>query len=733
MGRLKQLSALGLLGLLVILAFIPIDSQVELRLAGVMLGALLILRRLPETGLTRILFLSLAGILTARYFAWRVTNTLHWHDPLSTFAMTALFLAELYAIIVLFLGFFANAFPIRRKPSPPQGPEESWPVVDVLVPSYNESLDLLEVTLIAAANMRYPREKLNVYLCDDGGTDERVHHPDPERARQARERRDSCQALCEQIGVTYLTRPRNLSSKAGNLNEAMQHTHGDLVLILDADHIPTADFLEKTVGFFQADDSVYMVQTPHFFINPDPLEKNHGIFGKLPGEYEMFHGVIQQGLDYWNAAQFCGSAAVLRRRHLDEVGGISGITITEDAETSLRLHAKGYRSIYLNETLISGLQPETFSGFVTQRIRWAQGMVQILLLRNPLLTRGLTLPQRICYLGSCFFWLFGYSRLVFLLAPAAFLILGLKIYDTTPIAYLSYAAPYVITNILVADYLFGKVRWTFVSEVYELLQALFAFPAIVKVFLNPWAPRFSVTPKGEFSDRDFVSDLSAPFYPLFGVTVLALGMGVHRWFVYPGDRMVTVITMAWELFNLIMLNAANGVLYERRQRRLNPRMPADIPAVLGDRSGRSVPCTVRDLSVGGAYLTGEVPLPEDEDDWDLRVRNVAQQADSHLPVRIQNRRRLPDGSHGWGAQFLLDSLEVKTQAITLSHGDSQRWNDYQANRQTKPGILRSFWFVLLLGSKYNGEQSRAFLLDAGQRLLSFGSRLLRTLRRSPQL
>lgn len=729
----KVAYVVGLL-LLVLFAFIPFDSPVELCVAVSVLAVLFLLRRLPQNGFTRTLFLALAGVLTARYFVWRVTNTIYWNDWLSSSAMIALFLAELYAIIVLFLGFFSNALPIRRKPCPPSGPAESWPSVDVLVPSYNESLELLEVTLVAATAMRYPQHKLRVYLCDDGGTDERLLSPDPELARRAKERRASCQALCEQIGVTYLTRPRNVSSKAGNLNEALQHTRGDLVLILDADHIPTADFLEKTVGFFQADPLVYMVQTPHFFINPDPLEKNHDIFGRIPSENEMFHGVIQQGLDFWNAAQFCGSAAILRRRQLDEVGGISGVTITEDAETSIRLHAKGYRSIYLNEVLISGLQPETFSGFVTQRVRWAQGMIQIFLLRNPLLYPGLSLAQRLCYFGSCFFWLFGYARLVFLLAPAAFLILGLKIYHTTPIAYLAYALPYVITNVLVADFLFGKSRWTFISEVYELLQATFAFPAIVKVFLNPWAPTFTVTPKGEFSDRDFVSDLSGPFYPLYLVTILALVLGVRRWFEFPGDRVVTVLTMAWETFNLVMLNAANGVLYERRQRRSNPRMPADMPALLEHPESKPIACRIRDLSVGGAYLIippGVLAPPSDL--LALRVHDVARQAESVLPVQVLNRRSLPDGTIGWGVRFVTDTVEARRRVITLTHGDSERWRTYQESRQASPGIMRSFWFVVLLGTKYNGDHVRAFLLDAGQRLLLIGNSLVRTVRRVPAL
>ena len=87
--------------------------------------------------------------------------------------------------------------------------------------------------------------------------------------------------------------------------------------------MPTQDFLQSTVGHFPKDPSLFLVQTPHFFINPDPLERNLGTFRPMPCENEMFYGVIQRGLDSWNAAFFCGSAAVLRREALMTVGGFS--------------------------------------------------------------------------------------------------------------------------------------------------------------------------------------------------------------------------------------------------------------------------------------------------------------------------------------------------------------------------------------------------------------------------
>jgi cellulose synthase (UDP-forming) len=191
-----------------------------------------------------------------------------------------------------------------------------------------------------------------VYLLDDGGTEQKCTQPDAEKAGAARERAAALRNLARRHGGAYLTRARNEHAKAGNINAALTHTDGDIIAIFDADHVPTVDFLEKTVGFFQRDNQLFLVQTPHFFINPDPLEKNLGMFGKMPPENEMFYSAVQKGLDFWNASFFCGSAALLRRRCLEEIGGVSGTSITEDAETALALHARGYRSVYLNEALI---------------------------------------------------------------------------------------------------------------------------------------------------------------------------------------------------------------------------------------------------------------------------------------------------------------------------------------------------------------------------------------------
>ena len=677
-------------------AWVPVTIASQALLAWGVVAALLVLKRFAaRAALLRLLFLCLAALVTARYIIWRATSTLGFDNPWSWLAGMLLFAAELYGVTVYGLGLFINMMPLKRAVTSLPDDRSLWPTVDVFVPSYNEDPEILETTLLAAQNMRYAPEKLRVYLLDDGGTEQKRNDRDPVKAAAAQERHDGLQALCARIGAHYLTRARNEHAKAGNINAALQHTDGDLVVIFDADHVPTVDFLERTVGGFLADTKLFLVQTPHFFINPDPLEHNWKIFGSIPSENEMFYNVIQHGLDFWEASFFCGSAAVLRRAALLEVGGIAGDSITEDAETALSLHARGWRSAYINHPMIAGLQPETYSGFITQRVRWAQGMLQILLLKNPLTLRGLHWWQRLAYFNSAFFWFFPFARVMFMLAPAAFLIFGLHIYNANLPQFFAYALPHVVAAVITSDYLFGKVRWAFVSELYELTQSLYALSGLLRVLKSPRSPSFLVTPKGEQRDEEFISELATPFYWLFLLALASMGFGVWRWFADPISRDVTLITMAWELFNLVLLSGVMGVLLERRQRRNAPRMPSELPDVQINANGEQISAHIVDLSASGCRIK------LDRAKWfkqlapitmDVLIPAIKQQHRLRLRLAWQRERMI-------GVAFDPADLAEKRQVVALAYGDSQRWVAFRRRREAKAkGIPSAAWFLIHHGA-----------------------------------
>ena len=711
-------------GLLVFLAGLSVPHNIQFMTTTSTLGVMAVLlflsnRRSNRDTLMeglRLTVLILAGFLTLRYLSWRIGYTIRFHDLPSLIGALVLLGAEIYGTMMYFLGAVVNCSPRHR--DIPELDEDNLPTVDVLIPTYNEEEEILEVTLLAATQLDYPSDRLTVWLLDDGGTLAKRQDPDPEAARIATMRHHRLWALCERLGARYLTRTDNKDAKAGNINAALLETTGDLVLALDADHVPSSDILRNTVGFFQADPKLFLVQTPHRFITPDPVEKNLGVTGKMPGESEIFYRQVQHGLDAWDSAFFCGSAAVLRRSCLDEIGGISGESVTEDAETSLKLHSRGYRSVYVGKPMVFGLQPETFEKFIGQRSRWAQGMVQIFLRLNPLKQKGLSPGQRLGYLNSTMFWFFSYARLIFLLAPCAYLLFGLKIYDASLDQFLLYAAPHLIGALIAANLLFGRSRWAFVSELYESVQAFHSSAAISRAIANPDAPEFKVTDKGGEVSDEFISPLAKPFIIVFVLLSAALIAAFWRYLHSPIEKEVVFITAGWAVFNLIVILGGLGALLERRQLRKAPRMrlrpPVDAVLKLDDSS---VHCRLLDISMGGSAITlpgGGYRKLNPGAVGELRVANGARGRVARLPVRIV---RVNEKNTTVSLAFERMSPACKRHIVALGFGNSDNLRWGVERDEATVGIIRGIAAFVSISIRH-GVRLLSFALTNGWRNLN---------------
>ncbi len=585
----------------VALATSPVGVATQLVCGVAVVAAMVILRRLPQTPIRRQIYLALGTMVVLRYVWWRTTETLpSLSDPIGFGFGITLWAAEMFCVAMLFVSLFVVAQPVRRPPTRRLSPEAA-PRVDVYVPTYNESADLIAATLAAATSMDYPAGKLEVYLLDDGGTIQKRTQEDPVAAAAAQARHEEMRELATRLGATYLTRDKNEHAKAGNLNAALEHTSGDLIAVFDADHAPTHDFLQETVGHFADDPKLFLVQTPHFFLNPDPIEKNLSTWARMPSENEMFYSVIQRGLDRWDATFFCGSAAVLRRAAVDEAGGFSGVTITEDCETALDLHARGWHSRFVDKPMIAGLQPETLATFIGQRSRWCRGMIQILLLKNPLMKRGLSLAQRIAYASSALFWLFPLPRLAFVVAPLLYIVFGIKLYVADVHEFVAYTITYMIVNMLMQNYLYGRVRWPWISELYEYVQMPYLVGAIVSVIRNPRKPTFNVTAKGLTTESARLSELAPRYFAIFGVLAIASVVAFQRFLSDPEVNDLMLVVGLWNTFNLVIAGVALGVVAERPERRRNQRLDVVRKAELLVGS-ESVTVVIEDVSIGGVRL-----------------------------------------------------------------------------------------------------------------------------------
>lgn len=559
-------------------------------------GIAMVVRRVPGR-LPALMLIVLSLTVSCRYLWWRYTATLNWDDPLSLVCGLLLLMAETYAWVVLVLGYFQTVWPLNRQPVSLPEDSDSWPTIDVMVPTYNEDLGVVKPTIYAALGIDWPKEKVNIYILDDGN-------------------RAEFRDFANEVGVKYIARPTHEHAKAGNVNNALKQATGEFVAIFDCDHVPTRSFLQLTMGWFFKDKKLAMLQTPHHFFSPDPFERNLGRFRQTPNEGTLFYGLVQDGNDMWDATFFCGSCAILRRTALDEIGGIAVETVTEDAHTSLRLHRRGYTSAYIRIPQAAGLATESLSAHIGQRIRWARGMVQIFRLDNPLFGKGLKLAQRLCYANAMLHFLSGIPRLIFLTAPLAFLLLHAYIIFAPALAIALYVLPHMIHSSLTNSRIQGKYRHSFWSEIYETVLAWYiARPTTVALF-NPHKGKFNVTAKGGLVEEEHVDwVITRPYMALVLLNLAGLCFGIWRIMYGPTDEIMTVIvSLVWVLYNMTILGGAVAVAVEAKQVRQSHRVEIAMPASIARADGHLFPCTLRDYSDGGVGV--EMRLPNQLNDGD---------------------------------------------------------------------------------------------------------------------
>ncbi|MGC2402248.1 MAG: UDP-forming cellulose synthase catalytic subunit, partial [Acidobacteriaceae bacterium] len=644
---------------LALVALIPMTWQQQALFGVLLVAAAVLIDRKKQGEITTILLILLCLSATSRYAYWRTAglwNYLHspWGhvSPTAATLMVTLFAAEFYTFLILVLGVFQSIAPLQRPPLlMPENPDD-WPVVDVMIPTLHESLEVVRYTVLAAQQMDWPPEKLNVILLDDGG-------------------RSEFRQFAAEAGVRYIARREHSGAKAGNLNHALRISNGEFVAVFDCDHIPTRSFLQISIGWFLRDRLLGMLQTPHHFYSPDPFERNLGKFRQVPNEGSLFYGIIQDANDLWNATFFCGSCATMRRSALEQVGGIAQETVTEDAHTSLRLQKAGWNTAYINIPQAAGLATETLARHVKQRIRWARGMVQILRIDNPLWARGLTLAQRLCYFNATLHYLYALPRLIFLTAPVFYLLFGLSNVPGYWLAIVAFAAPHLTVSTIVNSRMQGSKRFSFWNEVYETVLSPYILLPTVVALISPRKGIFNVTEKGGAQDEGYF-DLrhSTPFLVLLGLNLAGLAFAIPRYLYWDRGHSGTIwMNVFWGSFNVVILGVALSVCAEQRQRRHAVRIPCAMPVLLhaGDDAYEG---TTVELSTGGMALeagaslpageTVEIVFPEDEEQERLYGRVV--------------------GGEGGRLRIQFDPLSLRQQKLLtrVLYSRADRWIDWDA-------------------------------------------------------
>ena len=525
------------------------------------------------------LFAVCALVWGVGYLVWRFGWSGQGANP-ALFAM--LLVTEVYGLWALgTLAWYSWSLPPAARPAATPGRG-----VDVYVCTYDEPLEVVAATLAGCRALTYPH---TTYLLDDG-------------------RRPEMAELARTAGAEYLTRPDNSHAKAGNINAALPRTAGELVLMLDADHVPMPDALDAMVGYFD-DERVALVQSPHDFFNHDSVQ--HYVVGRH--EQSLFYRVICPGKDRHRAAYWCGSAAILRREALLEIGGVATETIAEDFHTTIRLQRHGWTTRYHDEVLVQGLAPHDLDGYLLQRDRWARGNLAVFTLpESPLRARELRPLQRLSYFASLAAYLAPPMRLLLLTTLGLVLWTGALPMKVSVAALAALWLPAVSLNLLAGSALTRGYMKIGETAHYELLT-MEIYTRALRCIVRPGRTAFKVTPK-QGGDGGGLAAVRKLYLVVIAALVIGAGTALRLLDLAglgPLPDMPGIAAWIVPLLGLVELRRVLRTLLavgRRRQRRQVYRFHGEAPAHCFAAAGH-VGGHLVDASAAGVGLVLDAPLP----------------------------------------------------------------------------------------------------------------------------
>ncbi len=567
---------------------------------------------------------AVALLVTAAYLAWLAVGLLA---------------VELHAFVSLAVHAF-DLWDLDAAPDPPAAISPDVRVA-VLVPTYNEPREVLLPTVAAAVALEPAHE---TWVLDDGS-------------------RPWVAQLAARLGARYRTRTTHEHAKAGNINALLPELDVDLIAVFDADHVAHGDFLTRTLPYF-TDPRVALVQTPQDFYNVNSYEHVELASGRRFAEQELFYRALAAGRNRWNAAFWCGTNAVVRVAALRDVGGVATQTVTEDIHTTIRMHRRGWRTVYHNEVLARGLAAGTSEQYLGQRLRWGTGAMQVLRTENPAVAGGLTLTQRISYLSTLLGWFDSWRTVGFLVLPLATVLTGslpvaAPLWTFLPWFLVAFGAQRLALRLLARGH---ATLW------HSILFEVARLPANLRATLRLFSRRprtFTVTAKGR---AGWVR--SRPAAPRLLVGLLAAHVLAFGWYLctvlgatplHYGVPWTAHGATIW-----LVLNAAALATAIRRSR--SPLFAAERRAgvrfdVSGEAAVDGLPARLRNVSLTGASVLA--PIPTAAAGQRVSVVLSTHAAALHLPSVIRSvgppehtGRRARSGGHGGWVQLGVEFQDV---------------------------------------------------------------------------
>ena len=463
------------------------------------------------------LFCLAVGLAATYYLVWCVLHTQwrYWYTAVP-------FLVTEFMFFILFL-LWADILWNKRYHRP-EGPllEKKNFSVDIFIPVCGESLEIIRETMAAAVSIIYDRKK--IFVLDDG---------DDDNVRQ----------LSEKFNVRYIRRPVHDDRKAGNLNYALKRSSGDLILIIDADHVARPEIISRIIGYFTLEKIAFVQTNQHFKLPPGDPWSNAD---------EVFYNVMQPGKDYDNAAISCGSGVMYRRTALESIGGFCTWNLVEDLTSSMLLHSRGWRSVFHNQGYTRGTAPREVISHARQRRQWAVDSLRLFYWDNPFFKKGLTFYQRLQYFQFGYHYLvFGIFLPIFFMLPIWALFTHNFMLETPLWRYILVRLPYFVCYMLANKITTDRLHSFKVFQAQAGLFAVYWQANLIALFSKNRIPRYTVTNKNPGRPR--IWSRISKCLPHIILVLFSAAAGVYGLMTIKNDIWFLLVNLFWASWTILIL------------------------------------------------------------------------------------------------------------------------------------------------------------------------------------